>query len=64
MSQKNQGNSQSMKQGADRGHSPATKVSGIEKVGSSNSGGIKFPVPSHHEHCDVRGPGGSMDTKG
>lgn len=64
MSQKNQGNRQSTKEGADKGRSPASKVSGIEKVGSRNSGGIKFPVPNHHEHCDVHGPGGSMDTKG
>lgn len=61
MSQKNQGNRQSMKQGADKGHSPATKVSGIEKVGSSNSGGVKFGVPNHPETCHVSGPKGSMD---
>lgn len=60
MSQKNQGNSQSMKQGADKGRSPATKVSGIEKVGSS-SRGVKFDVPNHPEHCHVSGPKGSMD---
>lgn len=60
MSQKNQGNSQSSKQGADRGSSPATKVSGIEKVGSG-SHGVKFGVPNHPEHCHVSGPKGSMD---
>jgi hypothetical protein len=64
MSQQNQGNKQSEKQGAEHGHSGGQKkVSGIEKVGSTGTG-IKFPVPAHHEHCDVQGPGGSMGTKG
>jgi hypothetical protein len=64
MSEQKQGNRQSEREGADHGRSPATKkVSGIEKVGSEGAG-IKFGVPNHHEHCDVKGPGGSMDTKG
>jgi hypothetical protein len=39
-------------------------VKEIEKVGSKGGEGIKFGVPNHHEHCDVRGPGGSKGTGG
>lgn len=55
MSQKNQGNKQSTKQGADRGHPGNTKtVSGIEKVGGKS--GVRFPVPNHPEKCHVETP--------
>lgn len=62
MSQKSQGNKQSMKEGADKGHPGRTeKVSGIERVGSSSKGGHSFNVPDHPEHCHVSGPMGKMD---
>lgn len=38
-------------------------VKEIEHVGSKGEG-IRFPVPNHHEHCDVHGPGGSKGTAG
>jgi hypothetical protein len=31
------------------------RVSSVEKVGSSDSNGIRFPVHNHHDHSDVRG---------
>ena len=60
MSQKDQGNAASKKQGADHGKPGNTKtVSGIEKVGGPS--GVRFPVHDHPEKCDVKGPGGKMD---
>lgn len=60
MSQKNQGNPASKKQGADHGKPGNTKtVSGMEKVGSSR--GMRFPLVNHPEHCDVDTPKGKMD---
>ena len=64
MSQKNQGNKQSEREGADRGHPGRTeKVSGIERVGSHHSsGGVSFNVPNHPDKSEVsHGPGGKMD---
>lgn len=45
----------------ERGHSPAERVSSIEKAGGPT--GVRFPVHAHPEHCDVHGPGG-RGTKG
>jgi len=55
MSQQNQGNKQSEREGASHGHSntPA-KVSGIERVGGSS--GVRFSVPSHPDLSKVKGP--------
>lgn len=48
-----------------KGHQQGSEKvsSGVEKVGGK-SGGVRFPVHDHHEHCDVHGPGGSRGTKG
>jgi hypothetical protein len=57
MSQKNQGNKQSMK-GEARGHGKqAESIKSEEHVGSSNSDGIRFPLHDHPDKSVVR-PGG------
>jgi hypothetical protein len=57
MSQKNQGNTASKRQGANSGKPGNTKtVAGIEKVGGKGSGTHSFSVPNHPEHCDVDTP--------
>jgi len=62
MSQKNQGNAASKRQGADSGKPGNTKsVAGIEKVGGKGPGTHSFSVPNHPEKCNVKGPEGSMD---
>ncbi len=62
MSQKNQGNAQSKKQGADHGKPGRTEtVQSIERVGGKGAGSHSFNVPNHPEKCDVKGPGGKMD---
>jgi hypothetical protein len=43
-----------------KGHQ-TERVSGVEKVGGS--GGVRFPVHEHHEHCNVQGPG-AKSTRG
>lgn len=43
-----------------KGHQ-SERVSSIEKVGGPT--GVRFGVPNHHEHCDVKG-GGAVKTPG
>lgn len=58
------GENKSSMQGSDnrKGHQAET-VKSVEKVGSSDGNGIRFSVPAHHEHCDVKG-GGAVKTPG
>jgi hypothetical protein len=60
MSQKNQGNKQSEREGADEGSDrgqPKT-IKSEEKVGSSGSHGVRFDIPNHPDKSVVR-PGGA-----
>ena len=60
MSQTNQGNKQSkagMATNSGKGGQSNT-VHSVEKVGSSNSNGIRFPVHDHPDLSKVRGPRG------
>ena len=58
------GENKSSMQGSDnrKGNQPE-RVQSVEKVGSSNGNGVRFGVPNHHEHCDVKG-GGAVKTPG